>query len=84
MRIVFRGDSGFCCQRIINWCERSAVHYIVGLARNPKLEAMVEYAQLALQKQYERTLTKQRLVDEFSCAAQSWPRSSPATRVAFG
>ena len=23
VRIIFRGDSGFCRQRIINWCERS-------------------------------------------------------------
>jgi hypothetical protein len=85
VRIVFRGDSGFCRQRIINWCERSDVHYIVGLARNPKLEAMVEYAQLALQEQYERTGTKQRLVDEFSYAAQSWPHERRViTRLEWG
>jgi hypothetical protein len=73
VRIIFRGDSGFCRQLLINWCERSGVHYIIGLARNPKLEAMAEYAQLALHDEYQRTGTKQRLVDEFSYAAQSWP-----------
>ena len=73
VRIIFRGDSGFCRQRIINWCERSGVHYIIGLARNARLEAMVEYAQLAMHDEYQRTLTKQRLIDEFSYAAQSWP-----------
>ena len=31
VRIVFRGDSGFCRQRILNYCERAGVHYIVGL-----------------------------------------------------
>ena len=65
VRIIFRGDSGFCRRRIINWCERSDVHYIVGLARNPTLEARVEYAQLALHEQYLRTLTKQRLARIF-------------------
>ena len=45
VRIIFRGDSGFCRQRIINGCERSGVHYIIGLARNAKLEARVEFAQ---------------------------------------
>ena len=85
VRIIFRGDSGFCRQRIINWCERSNVHYIVGLARNPKLEEMVEYAQLDLQEQYERTGHKQRLVDEFSYAAQSWPRERRViTRLEWG
>jgi hypothetical protein len=74
VRIVFRGDSWFCRQRIINWCERAGVHYIIGLARNARLEATVEYAQLALRDAYERTGAKQRLVDEFSYAAQSWPR----------
>ena len=84
VRIIFRGDSGFCRRRIINWCERSDVHYIVGLARNPTLEARVEYAQLALHEQYLRTLTKQRLVDEFSYAAQSWPHERRViTRLAW-
>jgi hypothetical protein len=73
VRIIFRGDSGFCRQRILNWCERSGVHYIVGLARNARLEAQVEYAQLAMKEQYEQSGVKQRWVDEFSYAAQSWP-----------
>mgnify|MGYP002144391997 CR=1 FL=1 len=41
VRIVFRADSGFCRQRILNWCERAGVHYIVGLARNARLQARV-------------------------------------------
>ena len=73
VRIVFRGDAGFCRQRIINWCERASVHHIVDLARNARLEAQVEYAQLAMKDQYEPAGLKQRLVDEFRYAAQSWP-----------
>jgi hypothetical protein len=85
VRIIFRGDSGFCRQRIINWCERSNVHYIVGLARNPQLEAMVEFAQMALRDEYERSGTKQRLVEEFSYAAQSWPHERRViTRLEWG
>ena len=41
VRIIFRGDSGFCRQRIVNYCERAGVHYTVGLARNARLEAQV-------------------------------------------
>jgi hypothetical protein len=85
VRIVFRGDSGFCRQRIVNWCERSGVHYIVGLARNARLQAQVEYAQLALKDEYERTGAKQRLIDEFSYAAQSWPHERRViTRLEWG
>jgi hypothetical protein len=85
VRIIFRGDSGFCRQRVINWCERSGVHYIIGLARNPRLEAMVEFAQLALKDDYERTKQKQRLIDEFRYAAQSWPHERRViTRLEWG
>jgi hypothetical protein len=85
VRIIFRGDSGFCRQRLINWCERAGVHYIIGLARNPKLQAMVEYAQLELHEQYQRTGAKQRLVDEFNYAAQSWPHERRViTRLEWG
>ena len=34
VRIVFRGDSGFCRHRMLDWCDRNGVRYIVGLARN--------------------------------------------------
>ena len=85
VRIILRGDSGFCRQRIINWCERSGVHYIVGLARNARLQAQVEYAQLALKDEYERTGAKQRIIDEFSYAAQSWPHERRViTRLEWG
>ena len=85
VRIVFRGDSGFCRQRLINWCERSQVHYLIGLARNARLEAMVEFAQLALKDEYDRTGHKQRLIGEFSYAAQSWPHERRViTRLEWG
>jgi hypothetical protein len=85
VRIIFRGDSGFCRQRVINWCERSGVHYIIGLARNSRLEAQVEYAQFALRDEYQRSGHKQRLIDEFSYAAQSWPHERRViTRLEWG
>ncbi len=42
VQIVFRGDSGFCRQLILNWCERHRVDYLVGIARNRRLEALVD------------------------------------------
>ena len=71
VRVVFRADSGFCRQRILNWCERSGVHYIVGLARNARLQAQVPLAELWLQDDYERSDTKQRLVDAFDYAERA-------------
>lgn len=33
VKIVFRGDSGFCRWRMLSWCERHGVDYIVGIAK---------------------------------------------------
>ena len=72
VHIVVRGDSGFCRQRLLRWCERSRVSYVVGLARNARLQARVQYAEAMLAEQYECSGVKQRLIDEFVYAADSW------------
>jgi hypothetical protein len=39
VKIILRGDSGFCRDELLAWCENNAVNYVVGLARNKRLEA---------------------------------------------
>jgi len=41
--IIFRGDSGFCRRRILSWCERNNVGYLVGLAKNPRIEYLASW-----------------------------------------
>ena len=36
-RIVLRGDSGFCREKLMRWCEDRGVDYLFGLARNARL-----------------------------------------------
>ncbi len=36
-RIIVRGDSGFCREEIMGWCDQSGVDYVLGLARNNRL-----------------------------------------------
>jgi len=85
VRIVFRGDSGFCRQRIINYCERAGMHYIVGLARNARLQAITEFLELAMKDAFEACGLKQREVGEFVYAAQSWARQRRViTRLEYG
>jgi hypothetical protein len=85
VRIIVRGDSGFCRQRLLRWCERNAVGYVIGLARNARLEAQVAYAELMLADEYERTGIKQRLIDEFTYAADSWDiERRVITRLEYG
>ena len=85
VRIVFRGDSGFCRQRILNYCERAGVHYIVGLARNPRLQGITEFLELAMKDEFKRSGLKQREVGEFAYAAQSWAHERRViTRLEYG
>jgi len=85
VRIVFRGDSGFCRQRIINFCERAGVHYIIGLARNARLQGITEFMELAMKDAFEQTGLKQREVGEFVYAAQSWAKERRViTRLEYG
>jgi hypothetical protein len=84
-RIIVRGDSGFCRQRLIRWCEKSGVGYVIGLARNARLEDRVSLVQLAMQEQFEKTGIKQREVGEFTYAADTWDRERRViTRLEHG
>lgn len=37
-RIILRADSGFCREPLMAWCEANGVDYLLGLAKNPRLE----------------------------------------------
>ncbi len=70
-RFILRGDSGFCRQLLINWCERNQVDYVIGVARNKRLQRIVKPWESVLQEHYEATGEKQRSIYEFSYGASS-------------
>ena len=37
VKIIVRGDSGFCRDEILKWCEENNVFYCIGLAKNKRL-----------------------------------------------
>jgi hypothetical protein len=41
IQIVVRGDSGFCREDIMRWCEGNEVDYLFGLAQNTRLIALI-------------------------------------------
>lgn len=85
VRVIVRGDSGFCRQRLIRWCERQNVGYVIGLARNARLHRQVEGWERLMEHAYSACGEKQRLIREFSYAAQSWNRPRRVvTRLEFG
>jgi hypothetical protein len=84
-RFIVRGDSGFCRRRLMQWCERSSVSYIIGLARNARLHAQVEMAEACLADAFKQTGVKQRLIGEFDYAAKSWSQERRViTRLEYG
>jgi hypothetical protein len=42
VHILVRGDSGFCRDAIMDWCERHGLDYVFGLAKNPRLLKEIE------------------------------------------
>jgi DDE family transposase len=57
VRIVVRGDSGFCREPTMAWCERNGVDYIFGLAQNSRLLKLI--AEPMAQAFQEFQVTKQ-------------------------
>ena len=41
VKILLRGDSGFCREELMRWCEDEGHFYVLGLARNPRLVAEI-------------------------------------------
>ncbi len=74
IRIVFRGDSGFCRHRMLSWCDRHQVSYVVGLAKNDRLNAMAASWLKQAEVRFEKTKDKQRLFGEIRYAAGTWTR----------
>lgn len=74
VHIILRADSGFCRHKMLGWCERKGVSYIVGLARNKRLNSFAAYWMAAAKKCFEASGDKQRLFGEFTYAAGSWSK----------
>ncbi len=74
VKIVFRGDSGFCRHKMLSWCERKKVNYIVGVAKNKRLNAFSQDLQQQAEERFLSTGQKQRLFSEFYYAARTWSR----------
>src|SRR3546814_17067843 len=71
VRIIIRGDSGFCRQRLISWCARDGVQYIIGLARNKRLQARVQTTEALLTCEYDTPGTNRPLVTAYSLVHDS-------------
>ena len=74
VKIIFRGDSGFCRWKMLSWCERNNVGYIVGIAKNKRLNALTAQLQLDAKACHEALGSKVRWFTDIQYAAGSWNR----------
>lgn len=72
VRVVFRGDSGFCRNGMLRWCERNGVDYIVGIARNSRLEALGAKLREDAGTLFAGLKAKTKLFGEFRYRAGTW------------
>jgi hypothetical protein len=80
-RFIVRGDSGFCRQLLIRWCERYQVGYVIGVAHNARLQK----PSLARRPNGKPLHSKQRMIREFRYTATSWKTERRlVTRLEFG
>jgi len=74
VKIIFRGDSGFCRWKLMRWCDKHDVGYIIGLARNAVLIRLAEQFTSISKTQFEQTQQKQRVFGDFLYAADTWDK----------
>ena len=74
VRIIFRGDSGFCRWKLLRWCERHGVDYIVGLAKNERLNALTAAHRREAAAEVAETGEKVRRFTELVYGARPWDR----------
>lgn len=74
VKIIFRGDSGFCRHQMFDWCEKNNVFYITGLGGNPRVKGMLAPAMKIAEDAFHASNEKQRVFDEFNYSAESWSK----------
>jgi hypothetical protein len=75
VRILIRGDSGFCREAIMAWCEHHGVDYLLGLAGNARLKREVAEALAQAKQQFEQAGQASRVFVELRYQTlDSWSR----------
>ena len=65
VKIVLRGDSGFCRNELMNWCEANRVDFVFGLARNQRLRKVIGAEMHEATELWNRTGKPARVFTEF-------------------
>jgi hypothetical protein len=75
VRIILRGDSGFCRENLMIWCEENGVDYLFGLAKNKRLIKILGAELHRAQQRFEATGEPAREFKDFAYRTRrSWGR----------
>jgi len=75
VQIVVRGDSGFCREHLMRWCEDQRVDYVFGLAKNRRLLRIIGREMHEAQQQFVQTGQAARVFKDFLYRThKSWSR----------
>lgn len=74
VKILVRGDGGFCRWRLMRWCDSHDLRYLLGLPRNKVLEQMSAEGMDQVREAHRLDGRSHRVFQEFSYAAKSWDR----------
>ena len=76
VRIIVRGDSGFCREPLMCWCEAHQVHYVLGLAKNTRLQRILGKELHEAKLQFAATGQASRVFKDFTYQTRkSWSRA---------
>ncbi|HEV3041542.1 MAG TPA: IS1380 family transposase [Candidatus Angelobacter sp.] len=73
VKIILRGDSGFCRNELMSWCEEHAVDYVFGLARNRRLYKIIGAQMWEATQQWQQTGKAARVFTEFQYTTKKKP-----------
>src|SRR3954451_11794908 len=65
VKIILRGDSGFCRNELMSWCESNGVDFVFGLARNQRLRRIIGEQMWEATQQWTKTGKPARIFTEF-------------------
>ena len=65
VKIILRGDSGFCRNELMSWCESHGVDFVFGLARNQRLRKIIGAEMQEATRQWNQTGKPARVFREF-------------------
>ena len=66
VRILLRGDSGFCREELMAWCEAHEVDFLFGLAKNERLKKILAPQMEEAKRTFEQTGEPAREFADFS------------------